>query len=87
LGALRARSDSAGETTAYLGHVKAEPKRHVSGLQFLSDDEARALGSTVARLSRPLVAVAAAEHVYIQALSARLRHWLRSDAQPEGSGR
>jgi len=41
----------------------------------------------VARLSRPLVAVAAAEHVYIQALSARLRHWLRSDAQPEGSGR
>ena len=53
-----------GETTAYLSYLMAEPKRHVSGLEFLSDDEARALGSTVARLSRALVAVVAAEHVY-----------------------
>jgi histidine triad (HIT) family protein len=63
-----------GQTTAYLGYLMAEPKRHVTGLQFLSDDEARALGLWVARLSRALVAVERADHVYAFVLGDQVAH-------------
>lgn len=53
-----------GEQTSYLGYLMVEPKRHVSGLAELSDEEARALGLLVARLSRALQDGEGAEHVY-----------------------
>ena len=63
-----------GQTTAYLGYLMVEPQRHVPGLQELRDDEARALGSWVARLSRALVAEAGAEHVYAFVLGDQVAH-------------
>jgi diadenosine tetraphosphate (Ap4A) HIT family hydrolase len=53
-----------GQTTAYLGYLMAEPKRHVPGLEGLTDEEAQALGLWTARLSRALVATEGADHVY-----------------------
>jgi diadenosine tetraphosphate (Ap4A) HIT family hydrolase len=41
----------------------AEPKRHVPGLEGLTDTEAQALGLLTARLSRALVATEGADHV------------------------
>ena len=51
-------------TTAYLGHLFVEPRRHVPGLADLADDEARTVGWWCARASRALREVAGAEHVY-----------------------
>lgn len=50
----------------YLGHLMAEPKRHVPSFAELSDEDAQALGLLVARLSRALKACAGAEHVYAE---------------------
>jgi diadenosine tetraphosphate (Ap4A) HIT family hydrolase len=52
------------QSATYLGYLMVEPKRHAPGLENLHDDEARALGSWVARLSRALVATERADHVY-----------------------
>jgi histidine triad (HIT) family protein len=51
-------------TTAYLGHLFVEPRRHLPGLADLADDEARTVGLWCARASRALREVAGAEHVY-----------------------
>lgn len=51
-------------TTAYLGHLFVEPRRHVPGLADLADDEARAVGWWCARASRALREAAGAKHVY-----------------------
>lgn len=53
-----------GEQTAYLGYLMVEPRRHAVGLAGLNDEEAKALGLLVARLSRALQQSEGAEHVY-----------------------
>lgn len=53
-----------GQSTAYLGYLMLEPKRHAPGLEHLDDHEAQVLGSWMARLSRALVATEGADHVY-----------------------
>ena len=53
-----------GKPVVYLGYLMAETKRHAPGLADLTDAEAQALGLLVARLSRALVAIEGAEHVY-----------------------
>ena len=53
-----------GQSTAYLGYLMLEPKRHAPGLEHLDDREAQVLGSWMARLSRALVATEGADHVY-----------------------
>jgi histidine triad (HIT) family protein len=53
-----------GRSETYLGHLMAEPKRHVAGLGGLTDDEAAALGQLVNNLARALRDVEGAEHVY-----------------------
>ena len=49
----------------YLGHLMAETKRHAPDLADLTDEEAKALGLLVARLSRALKGSEDAEHVYV----------------------
>jgi len=53
-----------GRSETYLGHLMAEPKRHVVGLGGLTDDEAAALGQLVNSLARALRDVEGAEHIY-----------------------
>ncbi len=63
-----------GESTAYLGYLMAEPKRHAPGLADLTDHEAQALGLLVMRLSRALEATEGAEHVYAFVLGDGVPH-------------
>ena len=63
-----------GQTSAYLGYLMAEPKRHVPGLEGLTDEEARALGLLMARLSRALVATEGADHVYAFVMGDHVAH-------------
>lgn len=63
-----------GQSTAYLGYLMLEPRRHVAGLADLDDAEAQALGLLVARLSRALKACEQAEHVYAFVLGDRVPH-------------
>ena len=63
-----------GQTTAYLGYLMAEPKRHVPGLEGLTDEEAQTLGLLVARLSRALVATEGADHIYASVLRDAVPH-------------
>lgn len=53
-----------GQTTAYLGWLVIETRRHAFGLPDLTDDEGRAVGLLAARLSRVLKRATGAEHVY-----------------------
>ena len=61
-------------TDAYIGHLMAEPKRHVTGLGELTDEEASALGRLVNDLARALVQVQGAEHVYSFVLGDEVDH-------------
>lgn len=61
-------------STTYLGWVVVEPRRHVTGLAGLSDDEAQAIGLAAARLSRALVDIQGAEHVYAFVLGHAVAH-------------
>lgn len=63
-----------GQTTAYLGYLMVEPKRHAPGLADLMDTEAQALGLLVARLSRALKASEGVEHVYAFVLGHDVSH-------------
>jgi len=63
-----------GQSTAYLGYLMAETKRHAPGLADLTDAEAQALGLLVARLSRALKACEGAEHVYAFVLGDGVPH-------------
>jgi histidine triad (HIT) family protein len=54
----------------YLGHLVVEPRRHVSGLADLTDDEAAALGQWAARAARALQA----EHVYSSVVGHQIDH-------------
>jgi diadenosine tetraphosphate (Ap4A) HIT family hydrolase len=51
-------------TTAYLGHLFVEPKRHAPGLADLTEAEARSAGWWSTQASRALRDMAGAEHVY-----------------------
>jgi diadenosine tetraphosphate (Ap4A) HIT family hydrolase len=53
-----------GAHETYLGHLIAEPKRHVRGLGELTDAEAAALGRLTNDLGRALRATESAEQVY-----------------------
>lgn len=53
-----------GEPT-YLGSVQVETKRHVPTYAELTEDEARALGLLVSRISRALKVCTGVEHVYV----------------------
>jgi histidine triad (HIT) family protein len=48
----------------YLGHLQVVPRRHVAGLDGLTDDEAGAIGLAVARASRALRAGEGVERIY-----------------------
>lgn len=63
-----------GQTTAYLGHLFVEPKRHIQGLEDLTDAEAQALGMLLARLSRALKIREKVEHVYAFVLGHHVPH-------------
>lgn len=63
-----------GESTAYLGYLLVEPKRHAPGLADLTDAEAQALGLLAARLSRALKASEGAEHIYAFVLGDLVPH-------------
>jgi histidine triad (HIT) family protein len=54
----------------YLGHLVVEPRRHVSGLADLTDDEAAALGRWAAAAARALDA----EHVYSSVVGHQVDH-------------
>jgi histidine triad (HIT) family protein len=51
-------------TTAYLGHMFVEPRRHAPGLADLTSSEARRVGWWSSLASQALRDVAGAEHVY-----------------------
>jgi diadenosine tetraphosphate (Ap4A) HIT family hydrolase len=57
----------------YLGYLFVEPRRHVPGLDGLSEDEAAATGVAVTRLARALRAEGA-EHVYAAVLGHNIPH-------------
>ncbi len=63
-----------GQSTAYLGYLMVEPRRHAEGLPELTDAEAQALGLLVARLSRALKIGEQAEHVYAFVLGDLVKH-------------
>jgi len=63
-----------GQTTAYLGSILVEPKRHISGLADLTDEEAQNVGLLIARLSRALKTIEGAEHVYLFVLGHDVPH-------------
>jgi diadenosine tetraphosphate (Ap4A) HIT family hydrolase len=62
------------EGHAYLGWCFVEPRRHTPGLPELTDEEAKAIGWLVARLSRALKAELEAERVYAFVLGDRVPH-------------
>jgi histidine triad (HIT) family protein len=61
-------------TTAYLGHLLVEPRRHAPGLADLTDAEAQRVGWWCTRASRALREVAGAEHVYAAVIGDAVPH-------------
>jgi histidine triad (HIT) family protein len=61
-------------TTAYLGHLLVEPRRHAPGLEDLTDPEARSVGWWTTRVSRALRDAAGAEHVYAAVIGDGVPH-------------
>jgi histidine triad (HIT) family protein len=61
-------------STAYLGHLFVEPRRHAPGLADLTDAEARNVGLWSSRASRALREVAGAEHVYTAVIGDGVPH-------------
>ena len=58
----------------YLGHLVVEPRRHAAGLAELTDAEAGAMGVASAHLSRSLMSVLPAEHVYAAIIGDEVPH-------------
>jgi len=56
-----------GAKAAYRGHLLVEPRRHVEGYGFLTEDEAGEIGRLVDRLSALLRERLGADHVYVWA--------------------
>jgi histidine triad (HIT) family protein len=63
-----------GGTSAYLGHLFVEPRRHAPGLSDLTGAEARSVGWWCARASLALREVAGAEHVYAAVVGDAVPH-------------
>jgi histidine triad (HIT) family protein len=61
-------------TTAYLGRLFVEPRRHAPGLADLTDAEARSVGWWSARASRALREVAGADHIYAAVIGDAVPH-------------
>lgn len=61
-------------STAYLGHLFVEPRRHAPGLADLTDAEAGRVGLWSARASRALREIAGAEHVYAAVIGDAVPH-------------
>ena len=61
-------------TTAYLGHLFVESRRHAPGMADLTDAEARSMGWWCTRASRALREVAGAEHVYAYVIGDGVPH-------------
>jgi diadenosine tetraphosphate (Ap4A) HIT family hydrolase len=61
-------------STAYLGHLFVEPRRHAPGLGDLTEDEARSVGLWCSRASRALREAAGAEHVYAAVIGDGVPH-------------
>jgi histidine triad (HIT) family protein len=61
-------------TTAYLGHLFVEPRRHAPDLADLTDTEARSVGWWCTRASRALREIAGAEHVYAAVIGDGVAH-------------
>jgi len=61
-------------TTAYLGHLLVEPRRHAPGLADLTDAEAQRAGWWCTRVSRALREAAGAEHVYAAVIGDNVPH-------------
>ncbi|HLZ59356.1 MAG TPA: HIT family protein [Ktedonosporobacter sp.] len=56
-----------GKEAIYLGHLLLMTKRHALGLADLTEAEGRAIGLSIARLSKALKACTGAEKVYVEA--------------------
>lgn len=68
-----------GEPEAYLGILFLEPKRHISGVEDLTDEEGARMGVLTARLSRALEQVTEADHIYLFVIGHHVPHlhfWL-----------
>lgn len=63
-----------GQATQYLGWLVVETRRHIPGLDELTDGESKALGLMIARLSRALKATSEAEHIYAFVLGHGVPH-------------
>lgn len=63
-----------GRDRVYLGWLMVEPKRHLPELADLTDDEARAVGLALSRLSRALLRETNAEHIYSFVLGHHVPH-------------
>jgi diadenosine tetraphosphate (Ap4A) HIT family hydrolase len=61
-------------TTAYLGHLFVEPKRHAPGLADLTEPEARSAGWWCTLASRALREITGAEHVYSAVIGDAVPH-------------
>ena len=58
----------------YLGHLLLTPRRHVPGLEDLSDEEAATLGLAMARLARAMRATLDLERVYSAVIGHHVPH-------------
>ena len=52
------------EKEHYIGHLFLEPKRHVSDISKLTDEEAKAIGLYTTRVANTLVNTLGMEHIY-----------------------
>lgn len=67
------------ENNVYLGLLFLEPKRHITGLEELTENESRRIGELIARLSKALKISTGAEHIYCFVLGHHVDHlhfWL-----------
>lgn len=67
------------ESNVYLGLLFLEPKRHITGLEELTDAESRRIGELITRLSKALKVSTGAEHIYLFVLGHHVDHlhfWL-----------
>src|SRR5262245_42462944 len=60
--------------TSYMGWLIVEPKRHIPGLAEQTQEEAKASGLLIARLSSALKTCEGAEHIYAFVLGHHIPH-------------
>ncbi|MCT8137279.1 HIT family protein [Anaerobacillus sp. CMMVII] len=58
----------------YLGHIMVDLKRHVPSLGDMTMEEAKAFGIAQARVSKALLAIEKAEHIYSYVLGDAVPH-------------